>query len=120
MTQGGNVVDDSILDIESGIDKIEALIKTIRNERDKAKAEADSLKKTLDDHELELLQFDEELQKEKQKYAEKLAEEKKAREEIESRLAEVASKVKNLLPLVSEFGAEDSSHPSVKSSEDRT
>jgi len=98
---------DSIMDIESGIDKIEAMIKSLRDERDKAVSDAAAAKRALDDREMELLQSDEELQQTKRRCEEKLAEEKKAREDIEARLAEVASKVKNLLPLVTEYSPED-------------
>ena len=91
---------DSILDIESGIDKIEALVKALREERDKAKAEAEMMRRTLDDREMEFLQIDEELQEMRRNGDGRLAEERRVREELENRLAEVAAKVKNLLPIV--------------------
>ena len=102
---------DSILDIESGIDKIEALVKTLREERDTAKAELEPIKRALDDREMEFLQIDEELQELKRNGDERLAEERKAREDLENRLAEVAVKVKNLLPIVMEYSGEAQSAP---------
>ena len=97
---------DSILDIESGIDKIEALVKALREERDVAKAEAEAARRALDDREMEFLQVDEDLQELKRKGDEQLAEERKVREDLENRLAEVAVKVKNLLPIVMEYSGE--------------
>jgi len=102
---------DSILDIESGIDKIEALIKTLREERDKAKAEVESIKRALDDREMEFLQIDEELQELKRNGDERFAEERRIREDLENRLTEVASKVKNLLPIVMEYSGEAQGEP---------
>jgi len=99
-------VSDSILDIESGIDKIEALVKALREERDVAKAEAEAARRALDDREMEFLQVDEDLQELKRKGDEQLAEERKVREDLENRLAEVAVKVKNLLPIVMEYSGE--------------
>jgi chromosome segregation ATPase len=96
---------DSIMDIESGLDKIEALIRALRDERDKARDEAADLKRALDDREMELLQSDEELQQTKRKCEEQLAEARDAREEMERRLSEVAAKMKNMMPLVAEYSA---------------
>ena len=97
---------DSILDIESGIDKIEALVKTLREERDTAKAEAESARRELDDREMEFLQMDEELQELKRNSEDRLAEERRVREDLENRLTEVALKVQNLLPIVMEYSGE--------------
>ena len=97
---------DSILDIESSLDKIEALVKALREERDTAKADAESMKRALDDREMELLQIDEELQEVKRKSEEELAAERGEREDLENRLAEVAMKLKNLMPLVMQYSDE--------------
>jgi chromosome segregation ATPase len=111
---------DSMTDIESGIDKIEALIKTLRDERDTARAEAAKTKRELDDREMELLQFDEEMAQTKRRYEEQLTEATQAREDMETRLAEVAAKVKNLMPLVAEYSSGDSSQKHATPPENRT
>jgi len=98
---------DSILDIESGMDKIEALVKTLREERDTARAEAQSMKRSLDDREMEYLQIDEELREFKRASEEQLAAERKEREDLENRLAEVALKFKNIMPLVMKYSDEE-------------
>ncbi|MDR1650933.1 MAG: hypothetical protein LBR87_04035 [Synergistaceae bacterium] len=98
---------DSIVDIESGIDRIEAIVKSLREERDRARSEAEALRKSLDERELELLQIDEELQQTKRGFDEKIAEEGRARGELESRLTELAARIKNLLPLVDEYQPSD-------------
>jgi chromosome segregation ATPase len=116
----GISMSDAITDIESGIDKIEALIKTLRDERDAAKAEAAAMKRDLDDREMELLQTDEEMAETKRGYEEQLAESRQAREDMETRLSDVASKVKNLMALVAEYSHNDSSQEQATSSENRT
>ena len=96
---------NTIMDIEGSIDRIEALIKDLRGERDGARQEAAALKLALDERELELLQSDDELQQTKrlcQEQIELLAEERRVKEETESRLSEIASRVKSLLPLVTD------------------
>ena len=102
---------DSILDIENGLDKIEALVKTLREERDTAKAEAESARRALDEREMELLQTDEELQETKRKSEEQLTAERREREDLENRLAEVALKLKNLMPLVMKYSDEAQDAP---------
>ena len=94
---------DSILDIESGLDKIEALVKALREERDTAIAEAEAMKRALDDRETEYLQIDEELQEIKRTSEEQLEAARREREDLENRLAEVALKFKNILPLVMKY-----------------
>jgi chromosome segregation ATPase len=100
---------DSIIDIESGLERIETLVKALREDRDKARAETEVLKKNLDDRELELLQLDEELQNTV-----------KSKAELENRLTEVASRVKNLLPLISDYPGEISASANLVSPDDRT
>ena len=97
---------DSILDIESGLDKIEALVKTLREERDTAKAEAEAIKRALDERETEYLQIDEELQEVRRTSEEQLEAARREREDLENRLAEVALKFKNILPLVMKYSDE--------------
>ena len=40
---------DPLIDIEKGVEKIESLVKNLREDRDKARAEASALKSALDD-----------------------------------------------------------------------
>jgi chromosome segregation ATPase len=94
---------DPILDIEDSVGKIEALIKNLRDERDKAVKEAAGLRSALDDRELELLQCDEELQKTRRDCENRLDEARRDREDMENRLADVAARVKNILPIVSDY-----------------
>ncbi|MDR3281049.1 MAG: hypothetical protein LBT23_11095 [Synergistaceae bacterium] len=94
---------ESILDIESGIEKIEVLVRTLREDRDKARAEAAELRKALDEREIELLQLDEERERERRGYEDKMAETSRAMEDLESRIHYVADKVRNIMPLVNEY-----------------
>jgi predicted nucleic acid-binding Zn-ribbon protein len=98
----------SITDIESGITKIEALIKALREDRDKARAEAADAKRLLDERELELLQMDEERQEERRVSDDRLSEAKQASENLEAKLTELAARIKNLMPLVAEYDDTDS------------
>ena len=102
---------DSILDIESGLDKIEALVKTLREERDTAKEDVLSMKRALDERETEYLQIDEELQKVRRESEEQIAELRGEREDLEKRLAEVALKFKNIMPLVMQYSDEEQNAP---------
>jgi predicted AAA+ superfamily ATPase len=98
---------DSIADIERGLLKIEALIKGLRDDRDMARAETAELKRALDDRELEFMALDEERQNMKNDYEKQIAESSRAREELELRLAELASKIVDLMPLVEEYSSEN-------------
>ena len=102
---------DSILDIESGLDKIETLVKTLHEERDAARAEAAALKRALDERETEYLQIDEELQEVRRTSEEQLEAARREREDLENRLAEVALKFKNILPLVMEYSDDADEEP---------
>ena len=102
---------DSILDIENGLDKIEALVKTLREERDTAKTDAEAARRALDDREMECLQIDEELQELKRSSEEQLGAERRERENLEDRLAEVALKFKNIMPLVMQYSDEAQDAP---------
>ena len=108
---------DSMLDIESGLDKIEALVKALRGERDAAKAEAEASKRALDERETEYLQIDEELQEIKRTSGEQLEAARREREDLENRLAEVALKFKNILPLVMKYSDEADDEPGESESE---
>ena len=91
--------------------KIETLVKALRDERDAARAEMESMRRALDERETEFLQVDDELQKIRRESEDKLAAERKEREDLEFRLAEVASKLKNLMPLVMKYSDEAQSAP---------
>jgi uncharacterized protein involved in exopolysaccharide biosynthesis len=104
----------SIIDIESGIAKIETLIKSLREDRDKARAEAAEAKRLLEERELELLQMDEERQDERRGFDEALSEARQASENLETRLAELAARIKNLMPLVAEYDHADSNAETVR------
>ncbi|MDR1508764.1 MAG: hypothetical protein LBS53_03930 [Synergistaceae bacterium] len=97
-----------ITDIESGITKIEELIKSLREDSDKARAEAEDAKRALEERELELLQIDEERQEERRAFDDMLSEARQAGENMEARLAELAVRIKNLIPLVAEYDDTDS------------
>jgi chromosome segregation ATPase len=98
---------DSIVDIENGLVKIEALIRGLSEDKEKARAEAADLKRALDDRELEFLTLDEERQNMKDDYERQIAESSRAREELELRLEELASKIMALMPLVEEYSSEN-------------
>jgi chromosome segregation ATPase len=99
----------SIIDIENGITKIEALIKLLREDRDKAREEEEAAKRAIEEREIELLQMDEDRQEERRGYEEKLSEARQANEELEARLTELAARIKNnIVPLVAEYDHADS------------
>jgi chromosome segregation ATPase len=100
------MMSDSIADIENGLLKIEALIRGLSEDRDKARAEIAELKRALDDRELELLTLDEAQQNMKNDYESQIAESARAREELELKLEELASKIMALMPLVEEYSSE--------------
>jgi predicted nucleic acid-binding Zn-ribbon protein len=97
----------SIADIESGITKIEALIKSLREDRDRARAEAAETKRQLEERELELLQMDEDRREERLAFDDTLAEARKESENLEVKLTELAARIKNLMPLVAEYDRAD-------------
>jgi predicted AAA+ superfamily ATPase len=101
------MMSDSIADIERGLLKIEALIKGLRDDRDMARTEAAELKRALDDRELEFMALDEERQNMKNDYEKQIAESSRAREELELKLEELASKIVDLMPLVEEYSSEN-------------
>ncbi|MDR1965095.1 MAG: hypothetical protein LBQ36_00170 [Synergistaceae bacterium] len=109
---------DSIIDIENGIDKIESLVKSLRDDRDKARSELASLKSALDDRELEILQMDEEHRNEINRLNEQFSEEKNAKEDLERRLGEVAARIRGLLPLMAGQTPEDAPAPPSPASPD--
>jgi ribosome-binding protein aMBF1 (putative translation factor) len=98
---------DAIVDIENGLLKIEALIKGLSEDRDKARTETEALKRTLDDREMELLTLDDAQQNMKNDYEKQIAESSRAREELELKLEDLASKIMALMPLVEEYSSEN-------------
>ncbi|MDR3164013.1 MAG: hypothetical protein LBU13_00375 [Synergistaceae bacterium] len=98
---------DSIANIERGLMKIETLIRGLYDDRDKARAEAVELKRALDDRELELLTLDEAKQNMENDCERRIEESSRAREELESKLEELASKIMALVPLAEEYSSED-------------
>ncbi|MDR1580744.1 MAG: hypothetical protein LBS35_10340 [Synergistaceae bacterium] len=98
---------DSITDIENGLLKIEALIRGLTEDRDRAKVEIAELKRALDDRELEFLTLDEAQQNMKNDYERQIAESSRAREELEFKLEELASRIMALIPLVGEYSSEN-------------
>jgi septal ring factor EnvC (AmiA/AmiB activator) len=109
----------SITDIESGITKIEALMKSLREDRDKSQSEVSEIKRLLEERELDLLQAEEEREKERRGFEEELSEERKARENLEEKLSELAARINSLMPLVAEYARANSEAARI-SSDDRT
>lgn len=85
-------------EIEQVAEKLEAMIKSLIKDRDDAWAEVARLKQMLDDRELELLQTDEELQKVQGERDSVMRD----KEDTERRLDDVAFRIKELLPLLTE------------------
>ncbi|MDR0764654.1 MAG: hypothetical protein LBE65_03575 [Synergistaceae bacterium] len=96
---------DSITDIENGLLKIEALIKGLSDDRDKARAETAEMKRALDDRETELLTLDESMRNMKNDCERQIAESSRVREELESRIGELASKIRTLMSLAEEYSS---------------
>ncbi|MDR3322118.1 MAG: hypothetical protein LBS93_06675 [Synergistaceae bacterium] len=94
-----------ITELDGVVGKLESLIKTFRDERDKAVGEADRLKKVLDDRELELLQMDEQLQKESKRIEEERQAMMREHADYEQKLGELATRIRELLPLLTDAAA---------------
>lgn len=89
-----------ITEIESAIDKMESMIKKLVEERDNARSEAERLKKQLDGKELEMLQLDEEIQKEAKRFEEEKETIKQTHADSEKKLDEIAARIRQILPLL--------------------
>jgi chromosome segregation ATPase len=89
-------------EIESVIDKLESVIKTLREERDSALNELALVKKTLDEREIELLQMDEEMQREIKRFEDEQNEIAQERLDAEQRLEKIAIRIRELVPLLPE------------------
>lgn len=97
---GGFQMIAKITEIESAIDKMESMIKKLVEERDNARSEAERLKKQLDGKELEMLQLDEEIQKEAKRFEEEKETIKQTHADSEKKLDEIAARIRQILPLL--------------------
>lgn len=92
-----------INEIESAAERLETSVRFLVEDRARAWAEVDRLKKTLDERELELLQLDEQLSRETKRFEEERDALVMAREDAEKCLEQVAARVQSLLPLLPEI-----------------
>jgi uncharacterized FlgJ-related protein len=91
-----------ITEIDGIIDRLETLIKTLREERDSALNELVRVKKDLESRELEIMQMDEEIQKEAKRFEEERQFIMQERIEAGQRLDKMALRIKELAPPLSE------------------
>ncbi len=89
-----------LAEFENIIEKLETLIKNLKDERDKALDELEQTKKLVDQRELELLQLDEEIQREAKSFEERLKAATEERVDAEKKLDELADRIRNLLHLL--------------------
>ncbi|MDR1515711.1 MAG: hypothetical protein LBS45_08450 [Synergistaceae bacterium] len=94
-----------ITEIEGIIDKLESVIIKLRDERDRAVDELSAAKKALDDRELELLQMDEEMQREAARFEDERNMIKQERDDAGGRLEKLASRIRELVSFLPEGGA---------------
>ncbi len=91
-----------IEEIESALAKVEDTVKTLRSERDSARRAAETLRKQLDERELELLQLDEEIQNQTKRYEEEIATLRGDRQTLETKLEAFAGRIRDLIPMLPE------------------
>jgi predicted nucleic acid-binding Zn-ribbon protein len=91
-----------IAEIDGIVDRLESLIKTLSEERDNAVDELARVKKTLDDRETELLQMDDEIQRETKRFEEERRTMMQEQADAEQRLEKLAYRIRELLPLLPE------------------
>lgn len=91
---------EKLTEIENVVDKLETLVRTLREDRDRAWEEVGRLKKALDERETELLQLDEEIRQEAKRFDEQMQSMHQEREDVSNRLDEVAGRIRDLLPLL--------------------
>ncbi|MDR3331332.1 MAG: hypothetical protein LBT08_01775 [Synergistaceae bacterium] len=96
-----------ISELEEIVGKLETLVKSLAKERDQATEEASRMKKALDEREFELLQLDEELQRETKRFQEERASMELEQEETGRKLDDLASRIRALLPLLPESNSEE-------------
>lgn len=87
-------------EIEKSLAKLGDAVKTMRLERDSARNAASSLRKQLDERELELLQLDEEIQNATKKYEEELATLREDRKTMEKKLDSFGGRIRELISLL--------------------
>ncbi|MDR1943389.1 MAG: hypothetical protein LBQ19_01055 [Synergistaceae bacterium] len=87
-----------ITEIDGIIDKLESLITTLREERDNALKELALAKKTIDERELDLLQMDEEAQRDKRRFEEERQSIMNEQVEAVQMLENVAARIRRLVP----------------------
>lgn len=92
-----------INEIESSAERLESLVRSLVDDRARAWAEVDRLKKSLDDRELELLQLDEHLQNETKRFEEERDSLTTSLAEAETCLEQVALRMRTILPLLPEI-----------------
>ncbi len=92
-----------LAEIETAADRLESLVKSLVEDRARAWAEAERLKKALDEREMEFLQMDEEFQRAAKRFEEECATMRDERADAERRLDEVSSRIRTLLPLLPEI-----------------
>jgi chromosome segregation ATPase len=86
-----------ITEIDSIIDRLENAITTLREERDRAVRELTGVKTALDERELELLQMDEEMQREIARFDDERKMIQQERAEANARLEKLASRIRELV-----------------------
>lgn len=94
-----------IEEIGSALANLEGMVKTLKTERDSAKDAGESLKKQLDERELELLQLDEEIQNMTKRHEEEIKALKEEQQKLEEKLDSFAKRIREMIPMLS--GSED-------------
>ncbi len=92
-----------IAEIEAAANKLESMVRSLVEDRTRAWAEVDRLRKALDEREMEFLQMDEEFQRAAHRFEEECATMRDERADVERRLDEVSSRIRTLLPLLPEI-----------------
>lgn len=98
---------NKITDIETAMDRLEAMVRELQADRTRAWEEVSRLKKALDDREMELLQMDEEMQQNAKRFEEERDAMRGEQTETEQKLEQVALRIRNLLPLLPDHDADD-------------
>ena len=96
-----------LTDFENIIEKLESLIKNLKDDRDRAWDEVERIKKIVDQRELELLQLDEEIQRETKNFEERIKAFVDERADAEKKLDELGIRIRDLLPLLPESRDEE-------------
>ena len=94
-----------ITEIDGIIERLGSAMTALREERDLAVRELASVKTALDEREIELLQMDEEMQREIARFEDERKMLQQERGEAEERLEKLASRVRELVSLLPESGS---------------